>query len=55
MASSAVQATSSATLSDQVFRLLLAAIVRGEIAAGSKISEPELAQFFHKSKKERRK
>jgi len=36
----------AATLSDHVYRKLLAAIVRGDIAAGSKISEPELARAY---------
>ena len=36
----------SATLSDHVFRRIQAAIVRGEIAPGSKISEPELARAY---------
>ncbi len=34
------------TLSEQVFRSIQAAIVRGEIAPGSKISEPELARVY---------
>ena len=33
----------SETLSENVFRRIQAAIVKGEIAPGSKISEPELA------------
>ena len=36
----------SHTLSEQVFRTIQAAIVKGEIAAGSKISEPELARVY---------
>lgn len=36
----------SATLSDHVFRRIQAAIVRGEISPGSKISEPELARAY---------
>lgn len=36
----------SATLSDHVFRRIQTAIVRGEIAPGSKISEPELARAY---------
>ena len=36
----------SYTLSEQVFRNIQAAIVRGEIAPGSKISEPELARTY---------
>lgn len=34
------------TLSDHVFRCMQSAIVRGEIAPGSKISEPELARAY---------
>ena len=34
------------TLSEQVFRTIQAAIVKGEIAPGSKISEPELARTY---------
>lgn len=34
------------TLSEQVFRTVQAAIVKGEIAPGSKISEPELARTY---------
>ncbi len=34
----------SETLSENVFRRIQAAIVKGEIAPGSKISEPELAR-----------
>lgn len=36
----------SYTLSEQVFRNIQSAIVRGEIAPGSKISEPELARTY---------
>ncbi len=36
----------SATLSEQVFRNIQAAIVCGDIAPGSKISEPELARTY---------
>lgn len=36
----------SGTLSDHVFRCMQSAIVRGEIAPGSKISEPELARAY---------
>jgi DNA-binding GntR family transcriptional regulator len=36
----------SGTLSDNVFRRIQSAIVRGEIAPGSKISEPELARAY---------
>ena len=34
------------TLSENVFRRIQAAIVRGDIAPGSKISEPELARTY---------
>ena len=34
------------TLSEQVFRSIQAAIIKGEIAPGSKISEPELARVY---------
>ncbi len=34
----------SHTLSEQVFRTVQAAIVKGDIPPGSKISEPELAR-----------
>lgn len=36
----------SGTLSDHVFRRIQSAIVRGDIAPGSKISEPELARAY---------
>jgi DNA-binding GntR family transcriptional regulator len=36
--------TDGETLSEHVFRKILSAIVRGDIAPGSKISEPELAR-----------
>ena len=36
----------TATLTDQIFRKIQTAIVSGEIAAGSKISEPELARVY---------
>lgn len=36
----------SETLSEHVFRRIQAAIIRGEIAPGSKISEPELARTY---------
>src|SRR5690554_7079911 len=36
----------TATLSEQVFRSIQAAIVCGDIAPGSKISEPELARTY---------
>ncbi|OTG83539.1 GntR family transcriptional regulator [Acinetobacter sp. ANC 4648] len=37
---------STETLTDQIFRKIQKAIVSGEIAAGSKISEPELARVY---------
>lgn len=44
---SAVQASDeSETLSENVFRRIQAAIIKGEIAPGSKISEPELARTY---------
>ena len=36
----------SQTMSENVFRRIQAAIVKGEIAPGSKISEPELARTY---------
>ncbi len=36
----------SETMSENVFRRIQAAIVKGEIAPGSKISEPELARTY---------
>lgn len=39
-------ASESHTLSEQVFRTIQAAIVKGHIAPGSKISEPELARTY---------
>ena len=39
-------ADESETLSEHVFRRIQAAIVKGEIAPGSKISEPELARTY---------
>ncbi|PPS23367.1 GntR family transcriptional regulator, partial [Pseudomonas amygdali pv. morsprunorum] len=36
----------SETLSENVFRRIQSAIVKGEIAPGSKISEPELARTY---------
>ena len=36
----------SETLTEQVLRQLQAAIVKGEIAPGTKISEPELARAY---------
>ena len=36
----------SETLSENVFRRIQAAIVKGDIAPGSKISEPELARTY---------
>jgi DNA-binding GntR family transcriptional regulator len=41
-----VQQLDSGTLAENVFRLIQAAIVKGEIAPGSKISEPELARTY---------
>jgi len=38
--------TAPSTLSDHAYRQLLTAIVQGEMAAGSKISEPELARAY---------
>lgn len=40
------EALESETLAEQVFRTLQSAIVRGELAPGSKISEPELARTY---------
>jgi len=42
----AAQHADNGTLSEHVFRLIQAAIVKGEIAPGSKISEPELARTY---------
>ncbi|AZE16307.1 Propionate catabolism operon transcriptional regulator of GntR family [Pseudomonas chlororaphis subsp. aureofaciens] len=42
----AVTQDDSETLSENVFRRIQAAIVKGEIAPGSKISEPELARTY---------
>jgi DNA-binding GntR family transcriptional regulator len=42
----ALPANSSETLSDNVLRLIQSAIVKGEMAPGSKISEPELARAY---------
>jgi DNA-binding GntR family transcriptional regulator len=39
-------ATDGQTLSDHVLRLIQSAIVKGDIAPGSKISEPELARAY---------
>ena len=36
----------SETLAESVFRRIQTAIVRGDIAPGSKISEPELARTY---------
>ena len=41
-----VLADDSETLSENVFRRIQAAIVKGDIAPGSKISEPELARTY---------
>lgn len=47
LAESSVQAPDdSETLSENVFRRIQAAIIKGEIAPGSKISEPELARTY---------
>jgi DNA-binding GntR family transcriptional regulator len=43
---SVVTQDDSETLSENVFRRIQAAIVKGEIAPGSKISEPELARTY---------
>ncbi|GFM84195.1 GntR family transcriptional regulator [Pseudomonas cichorii] len=43
---STVAVEDSETLSENVFRRIQAAIVKGEIAPGSKISEPELARTY---------
>ncbi|RMQ43179.1 GntR family transcriptional regulator [Pseudomonas cichorii] len=43
---SAAAVEDSETLSENVFRRIQAAIVKGEIAPGSKISEPELARTY---------
>ena len=42
----AIAQDDSETLSENVFRRIQAAIVKGEIAPGSKISEPELARTY---------
>ncbi len=42
----AVASDDSQTMSENVFRRIQAAIVKGEIAPGSKISEPELARTY---------
>lgn len=42
----AVVPVDAETLSENVFRRIQAAIVKGEIAPGSKISEPELARTY---------
>ena len=42
----AVPADDAETLSEHVFRRIQAAIVRGDIAPGSKISEPELSRAY---------
>ena len=44
--SSAVPETENSTIPDRVFSLIKEAIVEGDIAAGSKISEPELARTY---------
>lgn len=42
----AARASTQETLTDQIFKKIQSAIVSGEIAAGSKISEPELARVY---------
>ncbi len=42
----ASQQEESGTISESVFRAIQSAIVKGEIAPGSKISEPELARVY---------
>ncbi len=46
LAIDAAQLEESGTLSEHVFRAIQSAIVKGEIAPGSKISEPELARIY---------
>jgi DNA-binding GntR family transcriptional regulator len=46
LAEQRIQDDEAGTLSDHVFRRIQSAIVRGEIAPGSKISEPELARVY---------
>jgi DNA-binding GntR family transcriptional regulator len=46
LAASPIADDESGTLSDHVFQRIQSAIVRGEIAPGSKISEPELARAY---------
>ena len=46
LAETQVVGEESGTLSEHVFRRIQSAIVRGEIAPGSKISEPELARAY---------
>ena len=46
MASSPLEADSSLTLSDRVFEQIQTGIVKGDIPAGSKISEPEMAKTY---------
>ena len=46
MASSPLDADSSLTLSDRVFEQIQTGIVKGDIPAGSKISEPEMAKTY---------
>ncbi|MFX7082924.1 GntR family transcriptional regulator, partial [Acinetobacter baumannii] len=43
---SPAEADETETLSENVFRRIQAAIVKGDIAPGSKISEPELARTY---------
>ena len=45
-AGTALEQEESGTISETVFRAIQSAIVKGEIAPGSKISEPELARTY---------
>ncbi len=46
MASSPLDADASLTLSDRIFAQIQTGIVKGDIPAGSKISEPEMAKTY---------
>jgi DNA-binding GntR family transcriptional regulator len=46
LVSNAVSESENSTIPDRIFSLLKEAIVEGDIAAGSKISEPELARSY---------
>jgi DNA-binding GntR family transcriptional regulator len=46
VASAAAMAEDTETLSETVFRRIQAAIIKGDIAPGSKLSEPELARTY---------